>query len=85
MKKKTAAMVLAALMAFSMTACEMAVPRRKMTVQQQIRKQQKQLKQQKIQLRKTPHQVMKQLSFTGLISVRVMWKLRYAAGSRSCP
>lgn len=80
MKKKTAAMVLAALMAFSMTACGNGSTQKEDDSTAADQETTETTETAKIQLRKTPHQVMKQLSFTGLISVRVMWKLRY--GSR---
>ena len=75
MKKKTAAMVLAALMAFSMTACGNGS-----TQKEDDSTAADQETTETTETADNTHQVMKQLSFTGLISVRVMWKLRY--GSR---
>ena len=76
MKKKTAAMVLAALMAFSMTACGNGSTQKEddSTAADQETTEATETAD------NTPHQVMRQLSFIGLISARVIRKLRY--GSR---
>lgn len=80
MKKKTAAMVLAALMAFSMTACGNGSTQKEddSTAADQETTETTETAENTAAEDTTSGD--EALSFTGLISVRVMWKLRY--GSR---